>query len=205
MSATRGMISSVNRRPLPWLVAITLMVAGSLSAHELAYWLVTPDAEARARVLADTGHGYFEHLPLLLGMLAALGLAALALRAARAIRPSATGPPAWLFFLLPPLGFALQEHLERILHSGGLPLAAAIEPTFLIGLVLQLPFALAALALARALVAGAERLAVRLAHRIRTVSSRLAPVPVPTVESTRPRIGSLALGYAERGPPLLVD
>jgi hypothetical protein len=197
------MIGLVSRTRLPWLVAVPLMVAGSVSAHELGYWIVTPGATARARVLAETGHGYFEYLPLLLGVLAALLVATLALRVSRAARAGTGGPPAWLFFVLPLLGFAAQEHLERLLHSGALPFDAALDPTFLVGLALQLPFALAALAVARALVAGAERLGDALAGDRRPARARPAAVPSPGPALELPRIAALALGYAERGPPPL--
>jgi hypothetical protein len=203
MTSRRGMIGAVSRNRLPWLVAVPLMVAGSVSAHELGYWLVTPDATARARVLAESGHGYFEHLPLVLGVLAALLIAGLTLRVSRSLRAGTGGPPAWLFFVLPPLGFAVQEHLERLLHSGALPFDAALDPTFLVGLSLQLPFALAALAVARALVAGAERLGAALASRPPTPDARPVAVPSPSRALELPRIAVLALGYAERGPPPL--
>jgi len=200
---TAGIIAFVSRNRLPWLVAVPLMVAGSLSAHELGYWLVTPDATDRGRLLAESGHGYFEHLPLLLGVLAALLVAGLALRVSRSLRAGTSGPPAWFFFILPPLGFAAQEHLERLLHSGTLPIDAALEPTFLIGLALQLPFALAALAVARALVAGADRLSHELTRQPRSPRARPASIPSPLPAPGLPRIAVLALGYAERGPPPL--
>jgi hypothetical protein len=201
MTVPHGIIGAVSRSRLPWLVAIPLMVAGSLSAHELAYWLVTPDPGARALALAETGHGYFEHLPLALGILAALAITGLAARALQSLHVRGRGPSAWLFFILPPLGFAVQEHLERLLHSGAFPLDAALEPTFLVGLALQLPFGLAALAIARALVAGAERLGEELARRPPVGDARPLPLSSPAAEPALPRIAALALGYAERGPP----
>ena len=107
-----------------------------------------------------------------------------------------------MFFLLPPITFALQEHAERLLHSGHLPLAAALEPTFLIGLALQLPFALAALAIARLLLSLADRLGMALG-RTRTLHSPLARQIVPAgAESEFPRQTVLALGYPGRAPPL---
>lgn len=178
------------------------MVAGSLSAHELAYWLVSPASSGRARLLAETGHGYYEHLPLVLGLLAAMALAALATRAAgkwRDVR-SASG---WAFFALPPLAFTFQEHLERGL-SGAPWLSASLEPTFLVGLALQLPFALAAFMLARVLVSAAERLALpsRPAQPPRPVARTV--LLVPASRDLPPRRATLALGYAGRAPPLLL-
>jgi hypothetical protein len=196
------MIAGVSRRRLPWLVAIPLMVAGSLSAHELGYWLVMPDADTRASLLAGTGHGYLEHVPLALGVLAAMlasGLAIRVLGALRGHRPAAVS--SWWLFALPLTGFALQEHLERLLHDGSLPLDAALEPTFLVGLLLQLPFALAALMVARALVETAERLAVRL-NRARRPRPRQVALALPRAAAAVGRpLPVLALGHAERGPP----
>jgi hypothetical protein len=203
MKLPHGIIGAVSRRRLSWLVAVPLMVAGSLSAHELAYWLVTPDPGARALALAETGHSYFEQLPLALGVLTALAIAGLAARALPFLGARGRGPSTWLFFVLPPLGFAVQEHLERLLHSGAFPLDAALEPTFLVGLALQLPFALAALAVAKALVAGADRLAEAFASRPPTSRSRATSLPSPAPAPGPPRIAALALGYAERGPPSL--
>jgi hypothetical protein len=111
--------------------------------------------------------------------------------------------PARLLFLVPPLAFALQEHLERLVHDGSFPLAAAIEPTFLVGLALQLPFALAAYAVAAALLEVADRVSdlLRAPAAARYTRAFLAfPLPHAVVA---PRIGALALGYATRGPPSL--
>jgi hypothetical protein len=195
-----GIIGAVSRRRLPWLVAIPLMVAGSLSAHELAYWVVTSNPGERAAALAETGHGYYRHLPLVLGLLAALALSALAARAAgRRAGKRSTSP--WAFFALPPLAFAFQEHAERAL-AGAPWLTASLEPTFLVGLALQLPFALAALMAARALVSAAERLSLPR----RAVAPALRPartaLVVPAAPELAPRRHALALGYAGRGPPL---
>jgi hypothetical protein len=85
--------------------------------------------------------------------------------------------PAWLFAVVPPLAFGVQEHLERALQ--GEPTAgAALEPTFVLGLVLQVPFALLAYLLARLLLG-----AVALAARLVAATPRLA----------RPRSPSLAV------------
>jgi hypothetical protein len=196
------MIGGVSRHRLPWLVAIPLMVAGSVSAHELGYWLVMPDTDARAAFLAGTGHGYFEHLPLVLGVLGsmvAVGLSVRALGVVRGHRPAAAS--SWWLFALPLLGFTVQEHLERLLQNGAFPVDAVLQPTFVVGLLLQLPFALAALMVARTLVETAERLAVRLARPRRSLPRRVALAFPPAVDVVVRPIPALALGYAERGPP----
>jgi hypothetical protein len=105
------------------------------------------------------------------------------------------------FFLLPLVGFALQEHLERLLPAGSLPLDAPLEPAFLIGLGLQLPFALAALAAARLLLGLADELGQALARRPPSLSPTPLLVAVPPSGGDLPRHTVLALGYPQRGPP----
>jgi hypothetical protein len=101
--------------------------------------------------------------------------------------------------LVPLIGFSLQEHLERALTGGSVPVAAILEPTFLVGLALQLPFALAALAVARALVRTAERIGVTLAEA--PPAARAQPV-LPLGAAVRlPRVRPLAFGSCGRGPP----
>jgi hypothetical protein len=190
------------RRLLPWLVAFPLAVAGSLSAHEIAFWLVGPrGAETGAR------HAYLAHAPLALSALSVLLLAALAARAVSSARGrEGTGTSAWWFFAVPPAGFVLQEHVEQLAAAGGFPFGTVLEPTFAVGFALQLPFALAALGLARLCLGAAARLGRRLAARA-SVPPRMRPagpeLPRP-YDVVLPRVASLALGHAERGPPLLL-
>ena len=190
------------RRSLAWLVALPLMLAGSQAAHVLAYRWVYPDAGVRLSALVRTGHGYMSLLPFVLGVAAALTLVSLALTAADAARGrSARALPAWAFALLPPLGFVLQEHLERWLYSGVLPWHEFASPTFLPGLVLQLPFAALAYLFARLLLRSAVRVGRALAAPRRR---RLLPLPLaaPAVPLLSLRPALLASGPATRGPPL---
>jgi hypothetical protein len=180
------------------------MFAGSISAHESSYRLVEPNVADRSSLLAETGHGYLKHLPLVAGMLAAILLAGLMVRVGSARGPHGVSVRAWPLLLLPPLGFTLQEQLERFLHSGVLPLTAVLEPTFLVGLALQLPFALAAWACARALLTVAERLRRAFAPGGARIPRRKIAFRAATLRVRAPRISVLALGYGERGPPLLV-
>jgi hypothetical protein len=150
------MMAAMTRRGLAWLLALPLMTVGSLAAHELAYRLVEPRTGERADLLGGTGHAYLEAAPFLLGTAGAFlvaGLLALARNAWRGGR--AHVPAAWPVALLPVLGFAVQEHAERV-GSDVSWLTAATEPTFAVGLALQLPFALLALLAARWLGRAAE-------------------------------------------------
>jgi len=141
---------------LAWLLSLGLAAAGGLAAHSVAYRVAEPHDERRAHMLEETGHGYLD--PALLGTLCVALIVVGFTGRVLADAGRADRPPLWLFALAPPLGFALQEHAERALHHDTL-LLAVLEPTFLAGLLLQLPFALAALLAARALLAAADAVA----------------------------------------------
>jgi hypothetical protein len=173
-----------------WLVSLPVLLAGCLAAHMVAYLVAEP---------AHHDHGYLARLPLF-----AAGALILLLAAAlhHGVRGSAGARPApWLFAILPPVAFSLQEHLERLLHSGDLAVSVVLTPTFLIGLALQLPFALLSWALARAVLRAAETVAalLRTARRPRLRLHVRLPLACGL-----PRIRPLALGAAGRGPPLRV-
>ena len=57
-------------------------------------------------------------------------------------------PPARAFPLVGLATFVLQEHIERLVHGGGVPMLLT-SPAFVVGLALQIPVALVAWALAR--------------------------------------------------------
>jgi hypothetical protein len=193
------------RRRLPWLIAVPVMVAGSLAAHSLSYLVVSArTTEGAGEASERASRGGPSYLVLFLGLLAATALIATCARLLRArARPrDAGGVSPWLFFVLPPLAFASQELAERLLHAEAFPFQAALEPRFLLGLLLQLPFGLLALLVARALLRVVERIAGALAGHPRPRGAASAPSrPRRAVEL--PRIPALALGYAERGPPTL--
>jgi hypothetical protein len=191
----------VGMRPFrsPWLLALPLMAAGSLAAHAASYRLAVPEAHDRVRVLQASGHSYFDHLSLLTALIAAPALIALGLAAFGGARPRPLA--AWPFALLPPLCFALQEHLERFAYSGTFSWTTALERTFVIGLLLQGPFALTAFLLARALLVGiqaARRAVTRRPPRIRR-RPPLRGFRRPLACLRRPV--ALALGHPDRGPP----
>jgi hypothetical protein len=173
-----------------WLVSLPVLLAGCLAAHVAAYLVAEP---------SHHDHGYLARLPLF----AAGGLILLVAAALHhGVRGSVGERPApELFATLPPVAFSVQEHLERLLHGGDLPLSVVLTPTFLVGLALQLPFALIAWALARAVLRAAETLAALL---------RPARPRHPGLRVRRPlarcglRIRPLALGVAGRGPPFCV-
>jgi hypothetical protein len=188
------------RRRLPWLLALPVMAAGSMAAHSLSYLFVSARAaEGEAEASERASSGSASYLLLVLGVLAATGLVAAGLLVVRRRRRLDVSP--WLFFVLPPLAFVSQELGERLLHAEAFPFQAALEPRFLLGLLLQLPFGLLALLGARVLLRVVERL-VRALTRPGVPREALASWSLPQVFDL-PRIPALALGYPQRGPPAL--
>jgi hypothetical protein len=117
-----------------WLVVSPVVAAGVLTGHWLAYRLTATPTEPL--------HAYLEHAPevLLLLAAAALSLAALGMRM--------SAPLVRTFPLVGLATFVVQEHLERLIHGGGLPMLLT-SPAFIVGLALQIPVALVAWAVAR--------------------------------------------------------
>jgi ABC-type amino acid transport system permease subunit len=143
----------VNRTRV-WLVVSPVLAGGVLLAHSLAYRLTG--------IPTDPFHSYLEHVPqiLLLSTLAGLALGGLG--------PRLQAPPVATFPVVALTTFAAQEHLERLVHGAGVPFLLT-TPAFLVGLVLQIPFALVAWALARWLVAAVRALTMRTPTRPRLV------------------------------------
>jgi hypothetical protein len=103
-------------------------------------------------VHAEAGHAYLGYTPALIIWGVALVVAGVVLCVGEGLRDRRLSqPPVRLFALLPPAGFAVQEHFERLVGTGDIPYDLVTEPTFLVGLALQLPFALVGLLLAYAL------------------------------------------------------
>ena len=178
------------------------MLGGLLAGHALGYRLAFPDPHARADALGHGGHSYFSYLPFALTVSLCVLLAGLALQAISAFRAEPRRPVASPgIVLLTPAAFVAQEVTERILHAGHIPWTVVLQPAFLIGLALQLPFALAALLLALALDYVARAVGDALASVPRPMVQIQVPVPVRVAAT--PRVAGLARGYGERAPPLL--
>jgi hypothetical protein len=193
------------RHRAAWLIPLPLVVASWLGAHSLAYWLVSPGGTGHMGLHTVSGHGYLGYAPALAVWGLALVLAGLVLCVGDGLqgrRPSP--PPVRVFVFLPPVGFAVQEYLERLIGTGGIPHDLVLEPTFLVGLALQLPFALAALLVAHALNAlgfGIGRaLARRLTFRRQVPGVPPSPLRLPaSVTLVTPSV--LACGHGPRAPP----
>jgi hypothetical protein len=134
-----------------WFVVSPVVAAGVLVSHSLAYRLTaTP---------SDRFHAYLEHAPQVLLVLAVSGIVLGGFGRRR------EAPAAHAFPLIAVTTFVLQEHIERVVHEGSLPVLVT-SPAFLVGLVLQVPVALVAWVLARWLLAAvgdapARRIPVR--------------------------------------------
>jgi hypothetical protein len=183
-----------------WLVAVPLVLGGAQLAHAVDYWLIAPDPHGRAELLAGTGHGYFAYLPFIVALFGGLlvaGVVAVSRDVARG--NTAVALDRWPLALLPLFTFVLQEHLERLLHDGAFPWHAVAEPTFALGLSLQIPFAIAAYVVARLLLRVAEAIGLgrppaRRWPRALSLPSQLPVDPAPAAP--------LVAGHPVRGPPL---
>ncbi len=196
----------MTRSWIAWLVALPLAVAGTQVAHALAYLVATPDAELRAHELTTTGHAYLAYVPLAIAVGAVvvlLGLTAELMRTVGAPSTSRSGPGLWRFAVLAPAIFVCQEHLERLAFATESSLQLVAEPTFVLGLLLQAPFALAAYGLARFLLR-AVRSVARLLAAPRPGSHRERGPRWHRVATSIPRIPAPALGYGSRAPPALL-
>ncbi len=176
------------------------MIAGTEAGHWLVFRLVYPDPYVRAKVLASSGHGYLSHWGTGVAVLVALALAGFGGRALgprmQATATVSLGP----FLALAPLTFAVQECVER-LATGGWPFSAVLEPTFLPGVALQLPFALLTFLVARALLRTADKIRLIFVCEPRLVVAVLGIVSVPRTVVDLPRLHELCSGYGLRGPP----
>jgi hypothetical protein len=169
---------------LAWLVTLPIAIVGCESAHAIANILFGAPDRGRDELLAIIA--------------IAAGLAGRVTGVWSAGSATAARLP---FALLAPALFVLQEHVETVLHTGALPLGTAIEPTFLPGLLLQIPFALAAYAVARALVRLADGVRALVAARRRTPHRTGAPAPRRPVFRVPPRCAAHSWAHSGRAPP----
>jgi hypothetical protein len=166
-----------------WLVVAPAIAAGVLIAHVVAYTVT--------RAPSGPSHEYLAHAPQVLAVFAVVGLALGGIGAR-------LGTPRTALFPVATIGtFVAQEHLERLVHDGAVPLLVT-SPAFLVGLALQLPVALFVWIVARwVLRALAERPRVPLTF---------APIAVELVAPAGVAVWRAAVGSVPaRGPPSLLD
>ena len=192
---------AMGRRRAAWGVALAFTAVGGLCAHLVAYSLAAPGGHS-SHHHGPTVSAYSAHLRGCIAICVAIGLIALAVSAfERSGRVRRAFLPLWLFAAAPPVGFVLQELVERSAGTGTLAHLGPLEVPFLVGLAVQIPFALAAYLAARALLAAAaafvRRLAAPASLRVPPAEPRVL-VALPVVA---PRVPLLALGYGQRAPP----
>lgn len=186
------------RKHAVWLVTLPVALVGIEAAHALANAAFgAPGSE----VLASEGSGA-GLIPLLAALALAAVLAGLAGRVADLWwAPRSSRAIALPFVLLPPLGFVVLELGEALARSP-IEWEELLEPTFLVGLALQLPVALVGYLLARALLRLTDEVR-QLVRRARRRPARLNPFSCVTFPADDPLHGSLvsSVGLA-RAPPL---
>lgn len=106
----------------------------------------------------------------------------------------------WLFGLVPVFGFLGHSAEPFLVGDGAATQLGALVPVALVGLLIQIPFALVAVGLARRILWLAEGLAWALAGHS-TAASVAEPEGRPRPRSRNTRAFSLDLSASERGPP----
>lgn len=187
----------MGRRRIVVPLLLGLSGLGWAAAHAVAHRLETP-GPGMAPVGLESYAGY---VPTSLALCLALALPLAAGAAVGRRRHVTTGRLLWLFGVVPVLGFAGHALVEPMLNgSVSLRAAAPLAPVVLVGMLVQIPFALAALGVARGVLYLAQSLArslARQAGRLRRPESERHLHP----RSERVRAFRLELARSPRAPP----
>jgi len=190
--------SAVKGRRLVVPVLLALSGLGWAAAHAVAHRTVMTEP-----AMPESGMSqYLSYLTTSIALCLALALP-LAAGAVLGKRWHATSVRSlWLFGLVPVLGFVGQTLATG---SGAASSFSAIAPIALVGLLVQIPFALVAVGLARRVLWLAAGLARALAAPAAALTPRPPPsaYPRPRPRASRARAFTLDLGHTQRGPPLL--
>lgn len=187
------------RHTVAWLVALPLAAAGIVLTRSLVPPPTGHAAHEHSAPPAQSVLAFLCSAPFLLSASAILGLilAVRLVQTRRGLRSS-----AWPFAVLVPLGFLFHHHFEHLVGNPTAALGAPLGPELLLGLVLQLPFALLAYIVATALLRVADKLVVVFAaRRRRPIVARAVRVPGWSL-LPRPRLALIATEAAPRAPPL---
>lgn len=187
------------RERLAWFVTLPIAIIGCQSAHAVTNMLLGTPERARGELLL--GHGPGAGLAPPLACIALTVVAAgLAGRAAGSWSTQHAASARLPFAVVAPMLFIVQEHVETVLHTGAAPIGTMIEPTFLPGLLLQIPFAIAGYAIARALIRLADGVRGLIGSRRRVPRRSAAPAKRP-VSIAAPRTERSRWAYSGRAPP----
>jgi hypothetical protein len=188
----------MNRTRVAWLLALPLSAIGMLVAHQLAWEVASHDHGANG------DHGYLQYGAIFAALAAGTVIVAAATQLIRVSRGSdiASSPSARVFAVIPIVAFVLQEHLEHLVFSRELEVTYFLSPPFLLGLALQLPFALAAMVVARLILGLVKEVVatVELLQRLHALRSYCVVVPAAVDLPVR---RGLVAGNAGRAPPRL--
>jgi hypothetical protein len=187
----------LRRAALPLLLgAFGLLWA---AAHALMHDLVAPSAGAHGAGHAGTLEAYAGYLPTSLALCLVLATAIATGLAVGKRWTGVSGPALWLFGLVPVLGF-VADSLAGPPHGSITGAAIELLPVVVIGLLLQLPFALGAVGLGSTILLLAERLARAFGA---SVAASRAPGPAATVALGYDRIPTPVLAGVDRSraPP----
>ncbi|SRR6266540_5074721 len=179
-----------------WLVMLPLLAAGTQGASALLDRFAPRTYETAE--LFSRSNASHSLLPVIAGLGGAALLCAMCSFATTA--PAGRRIPRWVFACLPPLLFTFQEYGEYVVGHGRVPWTLVANPVFLTGLLLQIPFGVAAWLLARLLIDVVVTIAERSATP-RTAPRRSSP-PSAGADSRallRPRL--LSGRRLTRGPP----
>ncbi|HWM13645.1 MAG TPA: hypothetical protein VNO56_04125 [Gaiellaceae bacterium] len=194
----------MRRRRLLVPLLLALSGLGWAAAHAIAHQAVMPGGE---QLRQSSLQAYLGYVPSSLALCLALALA-LAAGAALGLRwRRASGRSLWMFGVVPVLGFAGHALAEPLI-AGSATLAstvsrgAALTPVLVVGLLVQIPFALVAVALASGILRAAEGLARVLAAPAvplgRREPERHEPAPAARAPAFR-----LDRAHGQRAPPVL--
>jgi hypothetical protein len=194
----------VRRRRLLVPVLLALSGLGWAAAHAVAHRSVMPGEAKRGQ---SAFQDYLSYLPTSLALCLALALA-LAAAAAVGLRwRRASGRSLWMFGVVPVLGFAghtLAEPLTSGSASFTSPLSRGLvlAPVVLVGLLVQVPFALVAVAFASGILRLASGLARALAVPAATLGGR-EPARHAPPRAVPVRAFRLDRAHGQRAPPSL--
>jgi hypothetical protein len=187
----------VRRRRLLVPVLLALSGLGWAAAHAFAHEAVMPEPTGGESV----AHEYAAYLPTSFALCLALALPLAAGAIAGRRWQGGLGRSLWLFGLVPIIGFVGHSFAEP-LAGGPAHSPSELAPIAAVGLLVQIPFAVVAVGLARRALWLAESLA-------RALVGARAPAPArsPQGHDLAPTSLSVAfrldLAHSQRGPPPL--
>jgi hypothetical protein len=194
----------VRRRRLLVPLLLALSGFGWAAAHAIAHRVINPEEIVQG---TPGMHGYLSYLPVSLALCLALALP-LAAGVICGLRwRAASLRSLWLFAVVPVLGYMGHALLEPLIAgsatlSGTSATAVHLTPVALVGLLVQIPFALVAVALGRHILTLAESLARWLVGPRVAVGGRTAERH-RLVGTERTPVFRLDRAHGQRAPPVL--